>query len=86
MCVGHVDVKFSLHQSCQLIPSIQVTLLRLKNSSNTGSCSESGCCRSDLQDYKNKTSFSSSSKDTSTGKFILFINVISFLVSYNNSL
>lgn len=31
MCVGHVDVKFSLHPSCQLVPNIQVTLLKLKN-------------------------------------------------------
>ncbi|XP_065205960.1 baculoviral IAP repeat-containing protein 6-like isoform X3 [Planococcus citri] len=37
MCIGHVDVKFSLHPTCQRIPSIQVTLLRLKNANGAKS-------------------------------------------------
>lgn len=41
MCIGHVDVKFSLHPSCQRIPSIQVTLLRLKNSGSKASDDQS---------------------------------------------
>jgi len=64
MCIGHVDVKFSLHPSCQLVPNIQVTLLRLKN--------DGKMCDQHTEPTKDEPTFSEgSSASTSSGQFLL---------------
>ncbi len=46
-CVGHIDVKFSLHPLCTSPPNIQVTLLK-QNISNIGRHSMNGGSTSDV--------------------------------------
>lgn len=67
MCIGHVDVKFSLHSSCQFVPSIQVTLLRLKSSCESDSFAEK-CSHHASQSAENiDLNFPSGSKDSRSG-------------------
>lgn len=60
MCIGHVDVKFSLHPSCQLVPNVQVTLLKLKNGGKP--------CGEKFYDEKVNASVAGGSKDTLPGE------------------
>ncbi len=78
MCIGHVDVKFSLHPSCQLVPNIQVTLLRLKKS-NYGILCEQESHRTENMVDDDCLSFASSSKNTSSGSWALYIRLQKFV-------